>query len=246
VNLGLGGVSAPYPTIIWENGAKRFGDGASSVGSTTAPANSFTAQYPNATACLLVCIMSSGGSSVMGMGATASGQGNNNPKRESGIWGEKDPLTGEIIRPSAVGSSSLLDELLLFIVEYRRPSSTTLANTLTEAGFAKPPGDGWEAHHIVFWGHSHADAVATRDILEEYGIDINSAENLVWLPRNVAVKKALNSAAVAHRGEMLHSYKAITSVYQQLSMGNSRGHGLAVLRKIKSHLSKGYRFWITE
>ena len=128
------------------------------------------------------------------------------------------------------------------VTEIRRPSSKSLEKALTVAGYAKP-GEGWEAHHIVFWGHSHADAKAARDALSEVGIGINTADNLVWLPANRRVKASYGTVSVAHRGEGLHSYKAISAFNSRVQMGVDKRHTSAILNGIRSELSSGYKSW---
>ena len=59
------------------------------------------------------------------------------------------------------------------------PSGDALAHNLQQVGVKRPPGD-IEAHHIVAGtSRHHHDA---RVVLQRYGIDINSANNGVFLP----------------------------------------------------------------
>jgi len=94
-----------------------------------------------------------------------------------------------------------------------------------------------------FLGHSHADAQAARDALSEVDIDINSADNLVWLPANDRVKASYGSIAVAHHGDGLHSYKAISAINSRVQMGVDKDHTRAILNGIRSELSNGNKFW---
>lgn len=61
----------------------------------------------------------------------------------------------------------------------RDDNSKKLASSLKKAGFSRP--DYSVAHHIV--PATMKNAKRARDILSNYGIDFNSAENGVWLPQ---------------------------------------------------------------
>lgn len=67
------------------------------------------------------------------------------------------------------------DEYILL----RDDNSKKLASSLKKAGFSRP--DYSVAHHIV--PATMKNAKRARDILSNYGIDFNSAENGVWLPQ---------------------------------------------------------------
>ncbi len=145
-------------------------------------------------------------------------------------------------KAAAISLTGALNSLKELIQDLRRPSSQSLADTLTKAGLARP-GDGWDAHHIVPWGHSLADAKAVREQLSEVGIDINSADNLVWLPRTQAVKTASGVRTVAHHGDGVHSHAAIRSVGTRVSMGVGKGHTRAILNGIRNELNNGIKGW---
>ncbi len=63
--------------------------------------------------------------------------------------------------------------------------SGVLGSNLIRQGESKP-GFGYQAHHIV--PGNHPDAISARNILDKYGIDINHAENGVWLSREEHAK----------------------------------------------------------
>ena len=79
--------------------------------------------------------------------------------------------------------------------------------------------------------------------LKSMDIDINSADNLVWLPGTTLVKARYGTIAVAHRGDGLHSYKAIIAVNARVQMGVDANHTRVILRKIREQLTSGYKFW---
>lgn len=107
----------------------------------------------------------------------------------------------------------------------------------------KKPGDGWEAHHIVTWGMNRIlEAGMARDILSGAGIDINSAANLVWLPKNMAVKRRDGVSHLTHQNDGLHSNVALRSIYYQLSAGNASDIKLS-LQAIKVQFTQGIKTW---
>ncbi|WP_202081746.1 AHH domain-containing protein, partial [Caldalkalibacillus salinus] len=45
------------------------------------------------------------------------------------------------------------------------------------------PITGWNAHHIVAAGANNELVIESRRILYDFGVDINSAANGIWLPK---------------------------------------------------------------
>ncbi|MCF2860882.1 SpvB/TcaC N-terminal domain-containing protein [Pseudoalteromonas sp. Cnat2-41] len=172
---------------------------------------------------------------VAGM-ADVTGQGKRNRQMA-------DSLT-KLLNDSFEQKKLVVKVVQMALLELRRPNTEALKKTLAKAGMEKPEGN-WDAHHIVFWGHSHADSKLARDLLEEFEIDINSADNLVWLPRTVNDKIQLGVTHIAHHGDGVHTHRAISSVYQRLNMGVDSNHARAILRSIRNDLERGHKFWET-
>lgn len=81
------------------------------------------------------------------------------------------------------------------------------------------PGKGYEAHHIVAWDDPRA--APARSILVEAGIDIDSAENGIWLPNRPKSLKtpsqSINEAFTDHAS--LHTNDYFEYVNHQLVSG---------------------------
>ncbi|WP_374027185.1 AHH domain-containing protein [Pseudoalteromonas sp. JSTW] len=173
---------------------------------------------------------------VAGM-SDVTGQADRNKRMAEGLTDLSNDLAEQ--------KKLVLKAVQMALTEFRRPNSEVLKNTLAKAGMQKPDGN-WDAHHIVFWGHSHVDSKAARDLLEEFGIDINSADNLVWLPRTQHDKRQLGVPHLAHHGDGIHTYRAISSVNQRLNMAVDKNHARAILRSIRNDLERGHKFWETQ
>ena len=130
--------------------------------------------------------------------------------------------------------------------EIRRPTSETLAKTLAAVGEAKP-ADGYEAHHIaILFGFKNKRAAPTdamRDLLSAHNIDINGAENLVWLPKNHAARIPGDPATPHH---FAHRLPVLIAVNRRLQAGAAAGGRVGVraaLAGVKSDLRSGTIFW---
>ena len=89
------------------------------------------------------------------------------------------------------------------------------------------------AHHIVpSTDGRYAKAIQCRDILTKYGVDINSANNGVFLPTVENVSKATYHGA-------LHNAKYYDKVHSLLSQAKSYDEVVDVLSIIKTSLLKG-------
>lgn len=96
-------------------------------------------------------------------------------------------------------------------------SSRVLGRNLERAGFERMVGD--EAHHIVATGA--ARAAPARNVLARFGIDIDSAENGVFLPRSF------------HCALTQDYYHAVNDM---LTAANTRGQALEVLQSVRAAL----------
>ena len=101
--------------------------------------------------------------------------------------------------------------------------SRTLGRNLEKQGELRPSGDH-DAHHIVAWNHWRAERA--RQILEQWGIDIDAAVNGVWLPR--AYHRTLNNSAAYY-----------DAVHRMLEKATSKKDVLETLQTIKQLLSTG-------
>jgi hypothetical protein len=112
----------------------------------------------------------------------------------------------------------LLDNLM-----FKRPSDI-LGNNLEAAGYSRP--EGTAAHHIVPYGDQRAQNV--RDKLADLGIDLNSANNGVFLPQVPgsaapgAYHPSLNSDA--YNNQLRRDFERVNSRQRALdTLGNIRG-----------------------
>jgi len=100
--------------------------------------------------------------------------------------------------------------------------SNILGKNLTDANLEKPSAD-YDAHHLVPWRHWRAQIA--RDILEKWGIEINSIENGMWLDRTF------------HR-TLSNNHKYMRNITSLLQKAQSRPEALRVLQQIRDSLSK--------
>lgn len=108
-------------------------------------------------------------------------------------------------------------------------SSSILRQNMINEGVEVPDYPN-AAHHIV--AGNDRRAAGLRNILEKYGIDINSADNGVFLPTEKGV-----SEATYHRG--LHTnnyYKNVERLFQGVS---SKEEAIEVLQNIREQLIEG-------
>jgi hypothetical protein len=97
---------------------------------------------------------------------------------------------------------------------------------LEELGTTFGPGDN--AHHIV--ASTHPDAQRARAILDQFGIDVNSAANGVRLRPE------------QHRGRGLHSLLGIarvTDILENAALSNDRDEVIAALRSVADDILSG-------
>jgi hypothetical protein len=111
------------------------------------------------------------------------------------------------------------------------PSSRLLGRNLGAAGVMRPPNSA--AHHIVAGGAP--GAAEARSVLSRFGIDINAAENGVFLPLNTKV--ADRAAASVHA--TLHTNAYYATVNDVLGQATSQSDALAALGVIRAQLLSG-------
>jgi hypothetical protein len=112
-----------------------------------------------------------------------------------------------------------------------KKSSRRLGRNLEEAGWQRPPSTA--AHHIVA-GDAHG-ARPAHDVLTQFRIDINAAENGVFLPRD---KDAPNpSGAAVHAS--LHTGPYYRAVNSALGQATNREEAIAILDRIRKRLLSG-------
>jgi len=112
-----------------------------------------------------------------------------------------------------------------------RASSEALAKNLEGAGVTRPANT--DAHHIVAGGAKKAGPA--QAVLKRFGININDANNGVFLPSN---KKSPNpTGAAVHR--TLHTNDYYDEVNALLTQATTRQQVLDMLSYIRSQLLSG-------
>ena len=109
------------------------------------------------------------------------------------------------------------------------PSARILGRNLEAAGFARPAG--FEAHHIV--AGSHRLAGRGREVLTQFGVDINAAANGVFLP---GPRAANRGGASLHRSLPNGYYEAVNKM---LDSAQSRDEVLRGREYVRSVLLSG-------
>lgn len=98
------------------------------------------------------------------------------------------------------------------------------------------PGPNHQAHHIVMSNSSDPRMKELRKKMAGLGIDINSAENGVWLPNRTSDRMPGSSSA-AHRNVHTNDYKQ--KVFDTLSNAKDRGDFETKLDGIRKALLAG-------
>lgn len=111
---------------------------------------------------------------------------------------------------------------------FRTPSQI-LADNLVNSGVPRPPDTA--AHHIVAHGDYRMRRI--RELLSRLGIDINSAENGVFLPNKPG------STAPGAYHPSLHSSEYYNAVEQEFDGIESREEAIFVLNRIRRRLING-------
>lgn len=108
-----------------------------------------------------------------------------------------------------------------------------LARNLERAGRPRPPDRA--AHHIVAPDEGRfREAIEARKILEKFGINIDSADNGVWLPYKY---KPAPGKGTYHPS--LHSKEYYRQVEKLLRKATTKENAIATLQKIGRQLSGG-------
>jgi hypothetical protein len=108
-----------------------------------------------------------------------------------------------------------------------KPPSQLLGENLAAHGIPKPSNHA--AHHIV--AADHSKAVPAREVLERYGIDINSHNNGVWLPTERGVGPG------AYHPE-IHTNKYFDELNRRFMQAGSKEEALEILQDIGQELAK--------
>ena len=115
-----------------------------------------------------------------------------------------------------------------------KADSGALGKNLVNSGWEPRPGE--EAHHIV--AGRAGGAAPARGVLENFGIDINSAENGAWLQ---GPKGTGDLFAPPHRtqGTAIHTPDYYRAVNETMLRATSRQEALEALQSIRSGLLNG-------
>ncbi|NJK32036.1 MAG: hypothetical protein HC927_06220 [Deltaproteobacteria bacterium] len=92
---------------------------------------------------------------------------------------------------------------------------------------------GYEAHHIV--AKNAKRARPAKEVLDKFGIDLDSAINGVLLPGNKSLAKATGQAY--HKG--LHTNAYYAAVNRLLGGATSKNGAIRILKDIADQLSAG-------
>ena len=147
-------------------------------------------------------------------------------------WGAKGARV-----TTALGYASRVSNRTKVLGEYKGKSdSYILRQELKDAGIEPPPYPN-AAHHIVPVKDKRAKAA--RDILSEYGIDLNAAVNGVFLPR-VKEHKWVGDESRHIGGHSLDYINYVTNRLRRVrSYGGSQADIVDVLNDIRSELLSG-------
>jgi len=165
---------------------------------------------------------------------------------------KKGGFIGAALAPSSLATDEQVQESIALpdaepiegmVQEMRRPTHKQMEKTLLAAGFKKP-GNGYSPHHIVpiFGFKNLENGIITegmREILKTNGININSAENLIWLP-NYEWARVPGDTSVLHG--VGHRHRTLRQVNQMLNIGSAAAgeRGVrAALSKVKADFRAG-------
>ena len=112
----------------------------------------------------------------------------------------------------------------------------TLRANMVAAGKSEPSFKN-SAHHIVMSNSSDVRMVALQEKMESMGIDINTAENGIFLPSNSKVKLPEGNILPNHASIHTNAYKQ--KVYDRLAAINNSGDFLSELNKMNSEIARG-------
>ncbi len=121
--------------------------------------------------------------------------------------------------------------------------SSRLAKNLENSGWPRPARA--QAHHIVQGGCNSPACLQARQILRDYGIDIDEAVNGVWLPETQEAATASGTRALVHRINGVHSPQYQNAVLQRLQNATQGGSSgvRAALSEMRQLMTNGTKFW---
>ncbi|QHM77344.1 Putative deoxyribonuclease RhsC [Mixta theicola] len=111
-----------------------------------------------------------------------------------------------------------------------------LRENMVAAGKAEPNFKN-AAHHIVMSNSTDSRMVALRDKMKKLGININTAENGIFLPSNSKVPLPAGNTLPNHAGIHTNAYKQ--KVFDRLNPINNTGDFLNELDKIYTEIADG-------
>jgi A nuclease family of the HNH/ENDO VII superfamily with conserved AHH len=137
-----------------------------------------------------------------------------------------------IFIPVATGGVGTYVTVGKVIKAARTSASKKLADAMIKAGIKRP--EGTDAHHIVAIGHRLAQK--SREILAEFGVKLDQAENGAFLPSNL---KSPNP-----KGAIVHATLANKRLYYEiveeaLRKAKSQQDVLRILKRIRQTLEDG-------
>lgn len=112
-------------------------------------------------------------------------------------------------------------------------ASKQLADNMIAANVHRPPGTA--AHHIVAFKSYKGAAVPAQLVLAKFGIDINSAENGVFLPDKPNVPAV--GTPMYHRD--LHTKRYYDEVNLRLAAATTKEEAIELLDEIRTELLNG-------
>ncbi|HXH80276.1 AHH domain-containing protein [Nocardioides sp.] len=185
----------------------------------------FSAVVTLSAAAVVGCVVASAGC-VAGGAALADGAAMSSGALSSGTVIGSSAVVG-----SRIVGSTLDDAVRGVAPVLSKPSARVLGANMEAAGVPRPSGSA--AHHIV--AGSSAKASEARSVLQRFGIDINDANNGVFLPGSSASPNP-TGAAVHSKTHTNAYYSGVNSL---LSQATTRTDALDALGYVSSKLSSG-------
>ncbi|MLP09128.1 type IV secretion protein Rhs, partial [Salmonella enterica subsp. enterica] len=111
-----------------------------------------------------------------------------------------------------------------------------LRENMVAAGKVEPNFQN-SAHHIVMSNSTDSRMVALQNKMKTLGIDINTAENGIFLPSNSKVQLPAGNTLPNHASIHTNAYKQ--KVFDRLKSINNSGDFLNELNKINSEIAGG-------
>lgn len=138
------------------------------------------------------------------------------------------PSVGQQINTAIRGFVDATTQGFNQVANIFKSDSSILGANIEAAGNARPADSA--AHHIVPSGSNNADAIEARRRLGRFGIDINSADNGVFLPNSPA------SSATGAYHPSLHTDRYYGAVNDALGRARTKDQAIGVLNDIKLDL----------